>query len=460
MYLKSFAISNAKCFSEAQLRFPGNDEDYAGWNVVLGINGTGKSTLLQAMALTMLGPVGGGRLLPDPAAWVRSGSVLASLRGELVTTANDQSTGAPRKSPYEAHIVVTGNTPVKLGDVDLTQPQVALGKEAKLKSLSAGPYSNRRGWFSAGYGPFRRLTGSGSEEDTSIAYGHARASRHLTLFRESAALTRCEKWLTSLHSQANDPALDTSSKLDATRQLDIARRLIDGLLPEGVRIHNVTSVSVTFATQFGVEMSLGQLSDGYRSFLALSIDLLRHILDAHEHGDLVHQDGRPSLDTEGVVLIDEADAHLHPTWQREIGFRMCEVFPKLQFIVSTHSPFVAQAARNEGIFIVRAQADGTVIVERSDFSVRGWRADQILLSPLFGLDSTRDVETEQLLARHTELKGRRLSPAEGEELAALERELSRRLTAPGDSLEERERQAKMDAYIDDRLGRLEREKRT
>lgn len=459
MYLKSFAISNAKCFSEARLIFPGHEDDYAGWNVVLGINGTGKSTLLQAMALTMLGPVSGGQLLHDTAAWVRNGSGYVRLESALVTTTNDSSAGAPRRSPYEAHLVVTGDETVTVGDVELNQPQIAFERMKLAKSLNAGPYSNRRGWFSAGYGPFRRLTGTGSEDDMSIAHGQSRASRHLTLFRESAALTRCEKWLTNLYSQANDPNLGSSSN-EAAHSLELARTLINGLLPAGLCIRGVNSVRVTFATQSGIEVSLGQLSDGYRSFLALSIDLLRHILEAGEHGDLVDRDGRPSLDTEGVVLIDEADAHLHPSWQRDIGFRMCEVFPKLQFIVSTHSPFVAQAARDEGIFIVRAQADGTVTVERSDFSVRGWRADQILLSPLFGLDSTRDVETEQFLARHAELKGkRRLSPAEEEELAVLERKLSRRLTAPGDSLEERERQAKMDAYIDGRLERLEREKR-
>ena len=46
----------------------------------------------------------------------------------------------------------------------------------------------------------------------------------------------------------------------------------------------------------------------------------------------------------GVVLIDEVDAHLHPTWQRRIGLWFREHFPKLQFIVSTHSPLICQAA--------------------------------------------------------------------------------------------------------------------
>jgi ABC-type glutathione transport system ATPase component len=46
----------------------------------------------------------------------------------------------------------------------------------------------------------------------------------------------------------------------------------------------------------------------------------------------------------GIVLIDEADAHLHPTWQREIGQRLKALFPRLQFIVTTHSPLVCQAA--------------------------------------------------------------------------------------------------------------------
>ena len=55
---------------------------------------------------------------------------------------------------------------------------------------------------------------------------------------------------------------------------------------------------------------------------------------------------------EGVVIIDEVDAHLHPTWQQRIGRWFCEHFPNVQFIVSTHSPLVCQSAENGSIYVL------------------------------------------------------------------------------------------------------------
>ena len=320
-------------------------------------------------------------------------------------------------------------------------PQVTLQKQTQGKTLSRGPYSNLQGWFSAGYGPFRRLTGPGGEDDTATAYGQDREARHHTLFSEGAALTRCEKWLISLYSQSVDPNLP---RTDWRRErLTLACQMINALLPSGVQIESVTTLAVTFATRSGARVTLSQLSDGYRSFLALAIDLLRHILDSVDVGTLSRRkDGNPFVDTEGVVLIDEADAHLHPTWQRDIGFRMCEAFPNIQFIVSSHSPFIAQAAREDGLFIARSDEHGRVSVEPAEGSVRGWRADQILLSPLFGLGSTRDPETEGLMVRRTALLGKHgtSTPRERKELQRVEAVLRERLTAPGDTYEERERE--------------------
>lgn len=88
----------------------------------------------------------------------------------------------------------------------------------------------------------------------------------------------------------------------------------------------------------GVPLDLSQLSDGERSFLALICDLGRRLALAN-----------PLLDNPlhgaGVVLIDELELHLHPKWQREVIEKLRVTFPNIQFIVTTHSPFVIQALR-------------------------------------------------------------------------------------------------------------------
>ena len=85
-------------------------------------------------------------------------------------------------------------------------------------------------------------------------------------------------------------------------------------------------------------LSLQQLSDGERAFLALLGDLVRRLA-------LANPDLENPLDGHGVVLVDELELHLHPRWQREVAEKLRSTFPNIQFIATTHSPFVIQSLR-------------------------------------------------------------------------------------------------------------------
>jgi predicted ATP-binding protein involved in virulence len=283
-------------------------------------------------------------------------------------------------------------------------------------------------------------------------YSQGREARFATLFRESAALTMCQDWLTQLYSRSIDPS--NPQREQAQRDLQTVRQVIDDLLPGEVRVEKIDTTNVYFRTIGGSTVPVPDLSDGYRSFLSLAIDVLRHVVESNtDFSPLVRpkQDGVEVL-IEGAVLIDEADVHLHPLWQRSIGFQLRRAFPKLQFIVTSHSPFVAQAATEDGLIVLRPGEGGQVEAVRPVKSVKGWRADQILTSPLFGLSGTRDQETEQMIDEHSRLVARReweqLSPDEQAQLIRLETELSERVTSPGETLEERERLAGMMKYVD------------
>ncbi len=98
--------------------------------------------------------------------------------------------------------------------------------------------------------------------------------------------------------------------------------------------------------QLMVELKNGQLfsfdnlSDGYRNMLAIVADI------AHRAGRLnPHLTENAATLTPGIVLIDEVDLHLHPKWQRRVLNDLREAFPKVQFIVSTHSPFIIQSLK-------------------------------------------------------------------------------------------------------------------
>ena len=87
-----------------------------------------------------------------------------------------------------------------------------------------------------------------------------------------------------------------------------------------------------------------ELSDGYHVFTALVADIARRAVMLNEF------DGAEApAKVEGVVLIDEIDLHLHPRWQREALPRLRDVFPKLQLIVTTHSPQVLSSAENRQV---------------------------------------------------------------------------------------------------------------
>jgi len=94
-----------------------------------------------------------------------------------------------------------------------------------------------------------------------------------------------------------------------------------------------------------------QLSDGYKCVLVLVLDLVSRILEANS----MLPDMTPAklLDAEGVVLIDEVDLHLHPSWQQRVLPDLCRTFPNIQFIVTTHSPQVLSSVPKECVRIIQ-----------------------------------------------------------------------------------------------------------
>ena len=94
-------------------------------------------------------------------------------------------------------------------------------------------------------------------------------------------------------------------------------------------------------------MPINQLSDGYKSTISLVADIAYRM--AVLNPQLL---GKVCQETDGIVLIDEVDLHLHPTWQQRILGDLAEIFPKVQFIVSTHAPAVISTVRSENIILL------------------------------------------------------------------------------------------------------------
>ena len=143
------------------------------------------------------------------------------------------------------------------------------------------------------------------------------------------------------------------------KDLSAVRRAIEAMVPGVSRprtTRNPTRFVVSVASLDGdgeTELEISQLSGGYRIVLALAADLARRMAQGNPHLD-------DPLQSEAIVLIDEVDLHLHPSWQQRALPDLMRTFPNAQFIVSTHSPQVLTTVMPEHIARLRRHGDGIV----------------------------------------------------------------------------------------------------
>lgn len=190
------------------------------------------------------------------------------------------------------------------------------------------------------------------------------------------------KWLE--HSDNN------ATKTGRERILGTLRQAVTDFVPEFKNLRLEESPRLRFIVEkSGVALELGQLSDGERGLLALVFDLTRRLALANPTLN------DPIAQGQAIVLIDEIELHLHPSWQRKVMRRLMATFKNCQFIVTTHSPQV----------LGEVEARCVHLLTREDGQIVRWRPPEAL-----GLDSNRVLEelmggrarnkdTEEALAR-------------------------------------------------------------
>lgn len=123
------------------------------------------------------------------------------------------------------------------------------------------------------------------------------------------------------------------------RELDAVRRAIGQIFPDITNPHIEVNPLRFAVTRNGETLDLMQLSDGYKTLLGLVIDLSMRM-------GLANPQMENPLAADAVVMIDEVDLHLHPSWQRRVLGDLLRTFPNTQFIVTTHSPFIVESINN------------------------------------------------------------------------------------------------------------------
>lgn len=151
----------------------------------------------------------------------------------------------------------------------------------------------------------------------------------------------------------------------------------------------------------GSVVELGLLPDGLKSIVSWVADLLMRL------DRIPWVDDTPALERSFLLLLDEVDIHLHPTWQRKVLPIVQRMFPNAQIIASTHSPFVVASAEDAHIVTLKLE-HGVSSVEQIAPSQAGVSYSAVLRS-IFGIDSEFDIETEQGFQQFHEAKRALLS---------------------------------------------------
>ena len=373
MYIDSITLRAFRTFEQASIDFVHPDVPTVpeseplklpNMNLVLGSNGSGKTTLLKGVALAALGPaVADSGIFPYHL--IRRASGEPAEGGALIEatfTPGAQDDLPERVSQVESRIRIE-----RLGDLE--RFNWAHEDEKHWHPI----YSSRSdAFFFVGYGANRRVERSHRvDEAARRASSFTRARRIMSLFEETYSLLPLSHWLPRY--QQTNPGRFHETQILINHLLGPERYRFTGDMEDGEYIFQHGRIRVPFPA----------LSDGYRAFLGWIGDLLYHVCETCP-------DERTLDQNQGIVMIDEVDLHIHPAWQMELLPRVARWLPRLQFIVTSHSPLLVGSLEWRNVILARQHENGASRMEQvAGVDVSRMDADQILLTELFGLESTR-----------------------------------------------------------------------
>jgi len=135
--------------------------------------------------------------------------------------------------------------------------------------------------------------------------------------------------------------------------------------------------------------SFEELATGYRSIIAMIGDMMIRLAETQpEISDF--------KELAGIVIIDEFDIYLHPKWQKELVKKLSDLFPHIQFIVSTHSPIpLLGAPKNSIVIKVDRDKEHGITSEKLDIDFTTLTPNSILTSPIFGFENLVSVSKSE-----------------------------------------------------------------
>lgn len=387
MYIRNLNVKHLRAVTAGHLDliYPGRVQDKpfvdsTSWpprlpnvNLLLGVNGAGKSTMLDAIALAVLSPLisqSGYR----PYALIKrrkDGTRIAKAQINAELTIHPQDAAALKKNEKLVHRVET--VVERRGDVEIVR-----GTDEN-NPIWEGMFSdNSPAFLLVGYGATRRVeTDAATDSAARYKSRQLRYERVASLFEEHFTLRPLASWLPEW-------------KMKNPGRYRQVITLINKLSTEAIQFTGEIEAGEYLFQSRAAKVPFSALSDGYKAYIGWVGDLLYHVC-------MGCPNGKRLVDNKGVVLVDEIDLHIHPEWQRTMIPTLAKALPNLQFIFTSHSPLVVGTLERDNIIHVETNRLGNAVVRRPKEEMYGLSADQILRSDMFGLDSTRDPEFKKHL---------------------------------------------------------------
>jgi uncharacterized protein (TIGR02646 family) len=354
----------------AQTQTASSTPDITPWKVLLGENSTGKSTILQAVAVALVGK-----------------PIVEQYRLRPEKILHRTTEGRAEK----------GYIKIWLSDQPKTKPVQVRFSEAGLK------YINRRlvrDLYVRGFGATRLLP---KNEDRQPPTDVPPQMDVENLFDPFDPLFDAEKWLPGLEPSRFD-AVALAYK-DILGLEDLAVK--DNTGQSSQKVFEQSSEQILISDPFGVKVGLDELSDGYQSVLALATDIIAGVPEKLT-------DFR---NASGIILIDEIGANLHPRWRMRFVKDLRRTFPRMQFLVTTHEPLCLRGLEEGEVAVMQRQEKEVFILDKDHGidlpSPNRMRVGQLLTSRYFGLYSTVDPEIEDDYQKYCDLLIQRTNKTNG-----------------------------------------------
>ena len=346
MKIHELTVQNFRCFENEVFEFSPQ------FNLFVGVNGSGKSSLVKAVAASLAAPLNG---LGTRQTWPH----IKEENARLVLI--EQKGHIRYEHCYPVRLVAKGNVSSK----DCKWSVESEGSSQATNKIDSESYrllkhkaeNTEQGLFNtlaliAFYTGERRWILSDTSAKTAVTQKESRLDAYSSWDNAALDTKGLESWIIakSLENLEDMTSGDYELHEKPLNELDIVNTTVQKAIPgsKGLRYHiKYRRLILEWDSPNTEPTPFKALSDGQRAMVALVADIARRMcLLNPQLGDLVLKE------TPGIVIIDELDIHLHPAWQRALPNLLKEVFPKIQFIAASHSPQIISELSADEIWIM------------------------------------------------------------------------------------------------------------